>query len=147
MIRKYAEGCYRLDGRTVTEEDFDVLREAAADTKLKRARICVHRSDADLKQEMFVLLLRETYKGTYKYSHDNSIIILEGVMNVDFVDDKGKSIATEQLNPHQPFIKIEANTYHRPTLLTDYVLLHETHEGPWDKTFLRHMEYVEGLSG
>ncbi len=131
MIVKYSEGCYRLQGRSIGDRDFDVIRSEAEKSKLRRARICCHYDQNDVIQEMFVGMMKDTYKGTYKYAKAASMLLLQGSLDYEFLSDGGEVLDKVHLTLLNPFIKIEAGVYHRPILLSDYVLMHETHLGPW----------------
>ncbi len=128
-MKEYAEGCFRIEGMTVTDSDFAQLLEAAPHTKLKRARICVHKDDDSPIQEMFVLLMRDSPKGTYKYGQDCSMFLLRGEVDIQFV--KGPLVS---LRSESPFIHVPKGAYHTPYLRSDYVLMHEVHEGPFVKS-------------
>lgn len=134
MITKYAEGCYRLKGYTLDAEDLQTLLTAANSTKLKRARVCIHESESDQVQEMFVLLMHDTVKGTYKYLRPSSKYLLHGKMDIEFHDANATRVS---LNAQRPFVRVPADTYHTPILLSEYVLLHEIHQGPWTKEFMQ----------
>ncbi len=138
MITKYAEGCYRLEGLEITKWDFDVLLDAAESAKLRRARICVHKSEDDPVQEMFVILMKDSPKGTYKYQRQSSKYLLRGNMSIKFGDG-----IPFLMDPLRPFIRVPANTFHTPTILSYYVLLHEIHQGPWTPEFMQRLTKEE----
>ncbi len=139
MITKYNEGCYRLKGRTIDKHDLEMLLEEAPKTKLLRARICVHYDENDPIQEMFVLMMRDSYKGTYKCQRASSKHLLLGEMDLEFLTDGGEILERVTLDSLKRFIKIEAGVYHRPIIKSDYILLHEVHQGPWSKDFFKVM--------
>ncbi len=133
MIEKYAPGCFRLKSREVAVEDFADLREEAEKTRLRRARICVHQDTTDPIQEMFVGMMSDSFKGEYKYLKPASMLLLSGKLDYYFGDE------VIHLRVGRPFIRIEAGVYHRPVILSEYVLLHETHLGPWEGPIERQM--------
>lgn len=129
-LKQYAEGCYRLIGRGLSREAIDGLISAARNSPLKRARICIHEDSSAPVQEMFVLLLRDSPKGTYKYQRGSSKFLLEGEMDVEFADG-----VVVPMSAALPFLRVEADVFHTPRIRSEYVLLYEIHQGPWTPEF------------
>ncbi len=125
-LENYAEGCYRLHGRSLSRDAIYDLFLSASKSSLKRARICIHEDVNSPVQEMFVLLLRDSPKGTYKYQRASSKFLLEGEMDIEFADG-----VTIPMTVALPFVRIEADTFHTPKIRSEYVLLYEIHQGPW----------------
>lgn len=134
-LYNYSEGCFRLQGRTLARDAIEGLIVVAQKSPLRRARICVHADANDPLQEMFVLMMKDSPKGTYRYKRASSKLLIYGSMDVEFITDGGEVIERVSINDETPFIKIEAGQYHRPIITSDYILLHESHIGPWEKDF------------
>lgn len=135
MAERFSDGCLRMTGRSLSRDDIDALKAEARLSPLKRARICVHGSEKDPVQEMFVLLLKDSPKGTYKYQRASSKLLLDGAMTVEFADGESVTMTLDV-----PFMRVPADVYHTPKILTDYVLLYEVHAGPWTPAFTMHRE-------
>lgn len=136
-IERYSEGCFRLRGRTIAKGDIDQLREEAIKMPLRRARICVHYDISSSSQEMFVLLLKDSFKGIYKYKYALSMVLLEGVIRYCFYTDGGELVESPLVTKENPFIKIEAGIYHQPIILSDYVLTYEHYTGQWSPDMIQ----------
>lgn len=145
-IHKYSEGCFRLRGRTLTQNDLDLLLAEAKLAVLRRARICVHFDINDQLQEMFVVMMRESYKGLYRYGKAHSLLLMKGAMDYEFYSDAGQLMDRVEVSEKQPFIKVEAGVYHRPILHSDYVVLYETHLGPFEvKSNIQHAPFEQQI--
>jgi len=116
----------------------DMLVAVAGRTQSRRARICVHESESSPIQEMFVLLMRETFKGTYRYKSASSKYLIRGEMSVQFLSDDGMLADRFSMSSICPFLHIGKMVWHTPIITSDYVLLHEIHEGPWTPDFMEH---------
>jgi len=142
MISKYSEGCYRIQGRAVTSSDIAMALADARKNKLRRARICMHYDVNDTIQRMIVVLMFDSPKGTYKYNKAASFMLMEGEMDVDFFSEAGEFMHSYKIDKQTPFLAIEAGVYHRPTIKSDYIILYETHLGPWDKNYMTRPEWA-----
>jgi len=115
------------------------LKLQAAGNPLKKARICIHRSDEELVQEMIIVHTRNTYVRPHKHANkQESICILEGKADLLFFNDKGSVVNVIKMGSYASggifFYKIENLQYHMLVVKSKFVVFHEVTRGPFDRT-------------
>jgi cupin fold WbuC family metalloprotein len=126
------------DVETVQAADLDKLRRIAQVHPLRRARLCLHRSLADLTHEMIIVAHQSTYMRPHRHptAKSESYHIIEGEMEVrifrlDGVLERAIRMAN---NPGSTFMyRVTNGWWHQPVPLTEWVAYHETYTGPFDK--------------
>lgn len=121
---------------TLRADDFAPLLPAAQASPLRRARLCLHASSADLTQEMVICLLRDCYIRPHRHAQKSeSFLLLSGRLTVVLFDDAGR--ATQRI-PLEPlggqaayYYRLSAPTWHTVLADSEYVLFHETTTGPF----------------
>jgi cupin fold WbuC family metalloprotein len=113
-----------------------VLRRAAAQSPLRRARVCMHQDDDAVVQEMLIVLLRGVYIRPHKHpKKPESFHLVHGQVGVAFYDDVGrivKRITLESSSERLPFYyRIDDAVFHSHVVLTDEVVFHECTAGPF----------------
>lgn len=113
------------------------LKEAAARTPFRRARLCLHKDHDDSVQEMVIAFCRGSYTRPHRHHGKNeSFHIIEGQVAVVIFDDEGNVTHRLTLGPPGSgniFIyRLRSSIWHAVIPLTNFVVLHETTSGPFE---------------
>tara|TARA_B100000575_G_scaffold289911_1_gene292583 strand:- start:863 stop:1300 length:438 start_codon:yes stop_codon:yes gene_type:complete len=114
------------------------LKKKAFKSKLKRSRICAHKSDGDKIHEMFVCLHKDTYVAPHFHKNKTeSYHIIEGKVDIYFFNKKGEvqnKILLNSKSKNQNFyLRLNPNIFHTLVPKTKYVIFHEVTNGPFNK--------------
>jgi len=113
-----------------------ILKKKATESKLKRARICLHKSLDEKVQEMIIVFCKESYIRPHKHvNKSESFHLIEGELQVVFFDNEGKIINKINLSSYSKekyFIyRLSSDCWHFVIPLSEYVIIHETTQGPF----------------
>jgi cupin fold WbuC family metalloprotein len=134
------DGVYRAEGDVIPVSRLDIvgLINDRYQIKTRRGRLCVHKNDKTLLQEMFIVLDRTSYIRPHRHRGKiESLCVLEGKGTAIFFDDEGGIAEVIRLSPYgvdesQFFYRLEAMTYHTILVESDYLVFHEVSEGPFE---------------
>ncbi|WP_397569834.1 WbuC family cupin fold metalloprotein [Schlesneria sp. T3-172] len=120
----------------VEPETLQRLRQLAADSPLKRSRICLHRTSDDPIQEMVILFDRDTYVRVHRHRNKSeSFHVVEGLLQVIFFDDQG--VETQRISLGAPgtgrpsLYRLACDAWHTVLVESDWGVIHETTNGPF----------------
>ena len=124
------------------ESAFAVLRRAAEQSPLRRARVCMHQDDDAVVHEMLIVLLRGVYIRPHKHpGKAESFHLIRGHAGVTFYDDSGATVEQFTLGPAAaglPFYyRIDDAVFHSQVVLSDDVVFHESTAGPFRREWSR----------
>ena len=124
---------------TLRQLDINALKNQADKTKRKRIRICIHKSDEEIVQEMFIVHTKNTYIRPHKHLFKNeSLHVLEGKTNILLFDELGKVKKVVQMGDFRtglPFyMKTDKPMYHSMIITSDKLVFLEVTNGPFRKT-------------
>jgi len=117
--------------------DIDWLKQRAAETPRRRARICTH-PDADARlHEMLIVHACDTYVPPHRHvGRSESYHMIEGQMRIVLFEDDGEirdhvamsvSCGTGAL-----YYRLSESRFHSMLLDSDWVVFHEVTSGPFD---------------
>lgn len=114
----------------------DRLKGIALTSPLKRARICLHRSDEDCVHEMIIALARDCLFPPHRHVAKNELFhMIEGRLGVVIFNDDGSTRRSFVLAPpgQQGSIayRLGVSAFHAVLPLDDVVVYHETTNGPF----------------
>jgi cupin fold WbuC family metalloprotein len=120
----------------VGEETLAALKEAAARSLLKRARLCLHRDHADPVQEMVIAFCRGSYVPPHRHvGRTESFHVIEGELVVVFFDGRGEVTRGIRMSPcgrGATFLyRLSASLWHTVVPLSQFAIIHETTTGPF----------------
>lgn len=132
-----APGVFHLAG-TPGVLDRDALALVLAEAQQaprRRARVCLHRDDAEI-HEMFIVLLRGSYIRPHLHrGKSESFHLMTGTAGVVFFDSKGtetgRAFLSAEARDAAFFYRIDTPIFHTQVVLSDYVLFHEVTHGPF----------------
>jgi len=113
------------------------LKKKAFESKLKRYRYCIHKSNNHLTQEMIIVFHKDTIITPHRHplGRSESYHLIEGAMNVYFFDDEGNTknaIRLEEQSKNKNFYyRLSSHTWHLPVPTTEFMIYHETITGPF----------------
>jgi cupin fold WbuC family metalloprotein len=118
------------------DEEVTFLLQKAQESPRKRARICAHRSNDDGLHEMLIAISSESYIRPHRHAHKSeSFHIVEGLVDVAIFDDDGLITDVIELGPRgsgrQFFYRLSESRFHTLLIRTDYIVMHETTNGPF----------------
>jgi len=139
--KKIHEEVLRATGpvATIQPEDIITLKRLAGKTKRKRVRICIHREDDEIVQEMFIVHTKDTYIRPHKHlAKKESLFIVEGKADILLFDDKGNVKKVIPMGDFrsglQFYMKTEKPTYHSMIIKSPYLVFLEITNGPFRKS-------------
>ena len=119
-------------------QDLDFLKEKAAGNPRGRVRLCAHRDVEALQHEMITVIRRDAYLIPEKHlTRMESYHIIEGIVDVVIFDEVGNIAEVVQLGEYpserQFFYRLSDPFYHTLIIKSDFLVLHETVTGPFNK--------------
>lgn len=132
------EEVLRATGQTAifSRSDILTLSQKAALTKRRRIRICVHRDDKDVVQEMFIVHTNKTYIRPHKHlTKKESLHIIQGKATIVLFTDKGRIkdvVKMGDFSTGLPFyLKTEKPVYHSMLITSAELIFLEITNGPF----------------
>jgi len=119
------------------ESEIDFLKQRAAANRRKRIRLCAHRDVQDPLHEMIIVLRNDSYIRPHRHVEKaESFHIVEGQVDVVIFDRAGKITEVVQMGDyrsgHKFFYRLSVPDFHTLLIRSDYVVFHETTNGPFD---------------
>lgn len=114
------------------------LKQAAEQSPLRRARVCLHVENDSAVQEMILVLCQDVLFRPHRHlNKTESFHIIEGELDVIVFDPDGKPIRTLRMGPPgsgRTFCyRLNSSLYHALLPRTPFVVFHETTAGPFRK--------------
>lgn len=120
---------------TVSEDQIENLKKLALENPLKRCRLCLHHSNADLVQEMVIVLHKDTYVRPHRHrGKSESFHMIEGSVAIAFFEDSGDILRILQLDAihRKTFLyRLSDPLWHTVIPLTEFTVFHEVTTGPF----------------
>jgi len=145
----------------VCPEVIAVLKKAATEHPLRRARLCLHSTEESKVHEMLIVLAMGTYIRPHRHHQKSeSFHLLEGEVTILFFDDHGSLNQNRlmKVGQHLPCIyRINSPIYHTQILWSPFVVFYECTRGPYcpddteyapwapDETQPSRIAYIENL--
>lgn len=112
------------------------LKRAAAESPLRRSRLCLHRNNEDHVQEMVIALCKDVLFRPHRHmKKSESFHIIEGELYVLIFDDNGRIIRTIHMGPpgsgRMFCYRLSMSAWHAILPQSEYVIFHETTDGPF----------------
>lgn len=123
----------------VASKQLESLKIAAKNSTLRRSRLCLHRNTSDQVQEMVIAFCKDSYVRPHRHiNKSESFHVIEGELLVVFFDNSGSIMRRIEMGPigtGKTFLyRLNADLWHTVVPLSDYVILHETTNGPFIKS-------------
>ena len=128
-----------------TDADLVIVSQAEVDDVIERvhgspngrARLCAHRSSGERFQEMIIVHRQDAYLRPHRHpTKAESLHIVDGLADIVVFDDGGsvrEAIAMGPIGSGRPFyIRINIPAFHTIRSRTEYVVVHESTDGPMD---------------
>jgi cupin fold WbuC family metalloprotein len=120
----------------VSSADIAFLKKKAMENPRRRVRLCTHTSSDDLLHEMLIVHARGNYVPPHRHKgKSESFHIIEGRLKIVLFDDEGTIDKIIEIAASDPeaifFYRLSAPIYHTVIPMTDYVIFHETTNGPF----------------
>ncbi len=117
---------------TFGPDEMAFLTENVELTARKRRRLCVHQSDNDPLQEMFVAYCADTYMRPNKHPVPESLHVLRGYGDFFIFNPDGKVLDVIEFDAAGRFyIRVPANVFHKMIIRSPVMVLHEIITGPF----------------
>ena len=120
-------------------QDIEVLKGRAELNRRRRIRLCAHKKLDDKVHEMLIVHTKETYVRPHKHSNKSeSFHIIEGCVDVVIFDEVGNVVEVIQMGDYSSgrrfYYRISDPYYHTLLISSEYVVFHETTNGPFRKS-------------
>jgi cupin fold WbuC family metalloprotein len=120
----------------VTEKIISKLKKQAVSDKRLRARMCLHKNDGDLVQEMIIAIHKSSYVRPHRhFNKSESYHMIEGQVKIVFFNDYGKVTKSIMLcsdRRENPFVyRLSVNLWHMVIPVSEFAVFHETLTGPF----------------
>lgn len=118
-------------------DEIRLLTDQAAKHPRRRARLCAHADTDDAVHEMLICLHHETYIRPHRHFKPESIHFIEGCCELVLFDEAGTVTQVLPLDSADAtssplFVRLAKPVFHTLSILSEYVLFHETTRGPFD---------------
>jgi cupin fold WbuC family metalloprotein len=112
------------------------LKEAAAASPLRRARLCLHRADGDAVQEMIIALCRDVLFRPHRHeAKSESFHVIEGELDVVVFGARGAPERVIRMGPpgsgRVVCYRLSASAWHAILPRSEFVVFHEATAGPY----------------
>ena len=119
-------------------DDMDMLKKMVTTTPNKRIRICAHQKSDDRLHEMLIVINQESYIRPHKHlNKGESFHIIEGMLDVVIFHDDGRIHTVIEMGGATSgkdfYYRLSAPYFHTLILKTEWVVFHETTNGPFLK--------------
>ena len=128
---------YIWDGKLAFErDDIDFLLKHAAQTKRRRARICLHPDPGAQQHEMLIVHHRDCYVRPHKHlGRGETFQVIDGCATMVFFDDAGVISTCFGLNPPNGsgafFCRVPDSVFHTILIDSEWLVFAETTLGPF----------------
>lgn len=121
------------------EDEMKFIQKEAFQAKMKRARICAHRSNTDEIHEMLIAINSDSYIRPHKHiGKSESVHIVQGECDIVIFHETGEIedvICLGELKSGRNFYyRLSEEKYHTLVPNSKQLILHETTNGPFDIT-------------
>ena len=122
----------------IDRKKLDELKILAQKDPNKRARICLHKDDGEMIQEMIIAFCKDSYVRPHRHiDKSESYHIIEGRIEIIFYNDNGieidKVVLSDKIDEHPFLFRISNSAWHTVVPKSDFVIIHEVTKGPFNK--------------
>jgi len=122
----------------IDRKKLDELKILAQKDPNKRARICLHKDDGEMIQEMIIAFCKDSYVRPHRHiDKSESYHIIEGRIEIIFFNDNGieidKVVLSDKIDEHPFLFRISNSAWHTVVPKSDFVIIHEVTKGPFNK--------------
>lgn len=101
--------------------------------------MCLHNSREESVQEMVIVAHKDSHFEQHRHpiNKPESYHVIDGELEVRIYSDAGQLTETILLshNGSQKMYRIQGNVWHRPIVISEWIVYHEVYTGPFDKDF------------
>ena len=122
----------------IDRKKLEELKILAQKDPNKRARICLHKDDGEMVQEMIIAFCKDSYIRPHRHiDKSESYHIIEGRIEIIFYNDNGieidKVVLSDKIDEHPFLFRISNSAWHTVVPKSDFVIIHEVTKGPFNK--------------
>ena len=122
----------------IDKKKLEELKILAQNDPNKRARICLHKDDGEMIQEMIIAFCKDSYIRPHRHiDKSESYHIIEGRIEIIFFNDNGieidKVVLSDKIDEHPFLFRISNSAWHTVVPKSDFVIIHEVTKGPFNK--------------
>ena len=122
----------------IDRKKLDELKILAQKDPNKRARICLHKNDEEMVQEMIIAFCKDSYIRPHRHiDKSESYHIIEGRIEIIFYNDNGieidKVVLSDKMDEHPFLFRVSNSAWHTVVPKSDFVIIHEVTKGPFNK--------------
>jgi len=122
----------------IDRKKLEELKILAQKDPNKRARICLHKNDEEMVQEMIIAFCKDSYIRPHRHiDKSESYHIIEGRIEIIFYNDSGieidKVVLSDKMDEHPFLFRISNSDWHTVVPKSDFVIIHEVTKGPFNK--------------
>ena len=122
----------------IDRKKLEELKILAQKDPNKRARICLHKNDEEMVQEMIIAFCKDSYIRPHRHiDKSESYHIIEGRIEIIFYNDNGieidKVVLSDKMDEHPFLFRISNSDWHTVVPKSDFVIIHEVTKGPFNK--------------
>jgi len=122
----------------VDRDDIKFLVERAAQNPRKRIRLCAHKDVTDKLHEMLIVHARECYVRPHKHlAKSESFHVISGIVDIALLNETGNLVDVIPMGDYASgrefYYRLADPRYHTLLIRSDYVVFHETTNGPFNR--------------
>jgi cupin fold WbuC family metalloprotein len=137
-IRRINDEVFVAEGSIVRfgAAEIAFVKEKAAASARRRARICAHQDSDELLHEMLIGIAPDSYIHPHRHTAKvESFHVVEGVVDVVIFDDAGAVREVVPLGVGDPsrsfFYRLSESAFHTLLIRSDWLVIHEVTNGPF----------------
>lgn len=124
----------KIDSRMI-----QYLKQKAFASPYKIARFCLHKTTQEILHEMIIVICKDVYVRPHKHIRKTeSFHVIEGSFFLILFDEDGKIIEKILMDTGKKdnnfLCRLEKNYWHTVIPISDFVVFHETTQGPYTGT-------------
>ena len=122
----------------IDRKKLDELKILAQKDPNKRARICLHKNDEEMVQEMIIAFCKDSYIRPHRHiDKSESYHIIEGRIEIIFYNDNGieidKVVLSDRMDEHPFLFRVYNSVWHTVVPKSDFAIIHEVTKGPFNE--------------
>ena len=122
----------------IDRKKLEELKILAQKDPNKRARICLHKNDEEMVQEMIIAFCKDSYIRPHRHTDKSeSYHIIEGRIEIIFYNDNGieidKVVLSDKMDEHPFLFRVSNSAWHTVVPKSDFAIIHEVTKGPFNK--------------
>lgn len=135
----------------LSDDEITALKQKASMNPRNRIRLCAHPDTSDKLHEMIIILEKNVHFPPHRHQgKSESVHIIEGIADMIVFNDDGSISQVLPLgvfgSGRNCFCRLNASVYHTLLIRSEFLIFHETINGPFQKDNSQYAPWVPDSS-